>query len=155
VKVTSSDSTTWKGYVYEINPLDNGLVKKTQEITVTFTPTSATTGTFTTSPLYVFSVAGDHLAYIKNGVTTSDCGTPLSGYSYANGNYPTGTYGGKYELVGDFKIWTYPTSSTNADCIVPPTNWVNSYSHPGDISTKGTTMTITNDNSTQVILERQ
>lgn len=157
VKTTSVDTTTWKGngYVYTIDPLTNGLVRKTQDITVTFTPTSGTTGTFTSTPLYVFSVAGSHLAYVKNGVTTSDCGTPLSGYSFANGNYPSGTYSGKYQLVGDFKIWTFPTASSNADCIVPPVSWTNSYSHPSDISTKGTKMTITNDDSTQIILERQ
>jgi len=157
VQTASTDSSIWKGngYVYTTNPLTNGLVKKTQDITVTFMPTSNTGGTFTSTPLYAFSVAGSHLAYTVNGVVTSACGTPLSGYTFANGNYPTGTYSGNYQLIGDFKIWTFPSASNHTDCVVPPTNWTNSYSHPSSISTKGTTMTITNDDGTQLILERQ
>lgn len=156
VKVSSLDPTTWKGYGYSsgINPLVNGLVSKTQEITVTFTPTSSTTGTFTSSPLYVFSPSGFDLFSKQYGDTVntlggiSRCGTPASAPN--QGMYPTGTFDGKYEITDDFMIWSAPTSSTHTNCVVPEQN-SNSYSRLSEISSKGTTLYIGN----QMILTRQ
>jgi hypothetical protein len=154
----ANTSSTWSGYAYisTTNPFgDNPVVTKTQKITVTFTPQTDTTGTFTSTPLYVFAVGGDHLAFNLGGGSYTVCGrSALTGYGIG-ANLPTGTYGGKYEVVGDFKIWTFPTSAVNSPCAAPAEGWFGSYSHPSDISTKGNTMTLTNDDGTQIILTRQ
>ncbi len=156
----SLQPTTWKGYGYSSgsNPLVNGLVSKTAEITVTFTPTSETSGTFTSAPLYVFAPAGGDFFSKKYGDTTntlggiSRCGTPASAPN--GGIYPTGTFSGKYEITDDFMAWSAPTSSTHENCVVPDQNG-NSYARLSEISTKGTTLYITNSAGNQMILQKQ
>lgn len=160
VKASSLESTTWKGYGYSygLNPLVNGMVSKTAEMTVTFTPTSSTTGTFTSSPLYVFAPAGGDLFSRQYGdvINTpggiSRCGTPASAPN--GGNYPTGTFEGKYEITDDFMVWTAPTSSSHSNCVVPEQS-SNSYSRLSEISSKGTTLYINNSTGNQMILTRQ
>jgi len=157
---TSLKPTTWKGYGYSygLNPLVNGMISKTAEITVTFTPTSETTGTFTSSPLYIFSPSGYDFFSIKYGNTTQEvggisrCGVPASAPN--GGMYPTGTFGGQYELMDNFVIWTAPTSSTHENCVVPQNNGY-FYSKPSEIRSQGTTLYITNSMGDQIILEQQ
>lgn len=160
VQAAATGPTTWKGYGYSsgTNPLVNGLVSKTVEMTVTFTPTTTSTGTFTSTPLYVFAPSGFDFFSLKYGdiVQTpgsiSRCGTVASAPN--QGMYPTGTFAGKYEIIDDFMIWTAPTSSTHANCVVPDQNG-NSYSRLSEISSKGTTLYITNSAGNQMILTRQ
>lgn len=156
----ATQPTTWKGYGYSAgsNPLVNGLISKTVEMTATFTPTSETAGTFTSSPLYVFAPAGGDFFSKKYGDTTnalggiSRCGTAASAPN--GGIYPTGTFAGKYEITDDFMIWTAPTSSTHENCVVPDQNG-NSSARLSEIATKGTTLYITNSAGNQMILQRQ
>ncbi|MBI5405325.1 MAG: hypothetical protein HY976_03820, partial [Candidatus Kerfeldbacteria bacterium] len=162
-QTTSLAPTTWKGLgnIYSSNPFNgNPLVTNTQEITVVFTPTSATTGTFTSSPLYVFGVGGDHLAFDLHGTQFYSASVPYTvcSRSYFTGhslfNPPTGTYGGRYEINGD-SIWTFPTSAVGSPCVAPPPGFFGSLSHRTGVSNHATTMTLTNEDGTQVVLNRQ
>lgn len=140
--------TTWKGYVYTAvtGPRTNGLVKKSKEVTVTFTPTSVTTGTFTSSPLYILNPIGSSFAYTGSG--TSYCGNSISG------TFPEGTFEGKYDIVNDFLVWSTPTKSDNASCEIFPANTTKIASTFAALSHRGETIHL-DIGGQQAILTRQ
>jgi hypothetical protein len=149
-KVAALPTTTWTGSAYYAStlPLQNGLTAQTSTITVTFQPTSDTTGTFTSSPLYVFNPKGSSFEHVGH-VGSNYCGNSASGITY-----PEGTYQGNYQIVNDFLVWTTPTSSTNANC-----QPITGFSYTSDFSTiakHGESMYLSNPNlGEQVILTRQ
>lgn len=85
-------TTTWKGHRYSYGTKTDPALESA-EITLTFTPTDASHGTFTSSPLYAFDANGS-----SNG-----CGV-------------NGTFYGNYELV-ESMLFAYVTSSAaNPNC---------------------------------------
>jgi len=103
VRATSLSSSIWKGNYYTAGD-SSDLAKPSSEVTVTFTPTTATAGTFTSESYYAFAPIGGGLKGTESCVISSP--------------YPTGTFSGKYEIVGDQILYTHVTSSTaaHADC---------------------------------------
>lgn len=84
VKAAALTATTWKGYAYLIvGDGVNGVFTTTPQVTVVFTPTSETEGTYTSSPFNAFQVT--------SMLETEYCQVGLSG---------------KYKIVGD-KLFIY------------------------------------------------
>lgn len=85
-------TTTWKGHRYSYGTKTDPALESA-EITLTFTPTDASRGTFTSSPLYAFDVNGS-----------------------SNGCGKDGTFNGNYEIVENM-LFAYVTgSAANPNC---------------------------------------
>lgn len=109
-------SSVWKGYYYSaVGPSEIATkhFSKSEEITVTFSPTSSTTGTYTTTPRHAFNPV---LYNMHGGPNPGDpltvaCDPQSSAFTYA------GTFEGTYQLVED-RMFFINTNSDHAQCKV-------------------------------------
>ena len=87
-------ATTWKGNAFGINGSGtSGAFFTTTEVTVVFTPTSATVGTFTSTPFNAFVVG------INDGTNVCEVGLA-----------------GSYRIVGDDKLYVYGWDNEGTIC---------------------------------------
>ncbi|MFH0853487.1 MAG: hypothetical protein V1853_03715 [bacterium] len=106
------ETTTWTGYHYAHGSASDPAVQS-DEGTLTFTPTSASTGTFTSEPFYAFDYVGSSL----DGCTGRD-----------------GVFSGNYEIVAGM-LFTYVTSSTATGCTASSIVATSAFSTDGETVT--------------------
>lgn len=107
VAMGASDESTWTGTTYGVN----GNELRSSTSTVTFTPTTSTTGTWTSNPYNVFN-AMSGLIEMEQGGTYSGTYTIMGNYLLAydvrfpDGTAPTRGYTANFEIQGNRIIVT-------------------------------------------------